>query len=309
MKSHFLWLFGLGAVVVAGVTTLVLVGDFQPSGLATGVVKDAPKSDGEGIFAKVLGEVACLEPLTTPLPGLPPWGDSCDMVTQAAAVEVFVLELELRHACLAAVTDGIAARAAGVAKEVDALRATLGDEKYGDKPIPMDPYAFPALDPAWDEDPSLLASAIAVDDELTGLYLLHHFEHCGQSLICPASIGDIPPAPPRSPTCVDLLRDVQREFETYYSLIGRAWVRLYAAESLLQMAKDTEDGAAGCYAKRADELLDCYFPRLLDAADHAYDAIPDLLAALDSCLVDAATDCAPAASGTFDAPTGMFPKN
>jgi hypothetical protein len=308
MKGQILWLLGLAAFVVGGVTTLVLVEDFQPSGLATGVAEDAPKGDSGGIFAKVLGEVACLDPLTTPLPGIPSWSDACDMATHAGDVAVFLLELELRHACLAAVTDGLGARVASASLKVDKLRAKTGDETYGDKPIPMDPYAFPALDAAWEEDQSLLTSALAVDDELTGLYLLHHFEHCGASLICPASFDDIPPAPPHSPTCLDLLRDVMREFETYYSLIGRAWVRLYAVESLLQMAMDTEDWTSGCYAKRAAELLDCYFPRLLKAADEAYDEIPGLMAAVDSCLVDTAADCTPAASGTFDAPSVVFPK-
>lgn len=293
MKSHILWFLGLGAFIVGGATTLLLVEDFQPSGLATGVVEDAPEGKDGGIFATILGDVACLDPLTTPLPGMPSWSDSCDMATHAGDVAVFLLELELRHACLAAVTDGIGARAAAVALKVDELRAKTGDAKYGDKPIPMDPYAFPALDAIWEEDPSLLAAGRDADEELTTLYLLHHFEHCGQSLICPASIDDIPPAPPHSPTCVDLLRDVMREFETYDSLIGRAWVRLYAAESLLQMAKDTEDGTAGCYAKRADELLDCYFPGLLEAADDAHDAIPALLTAVNDCLVDTAPGCTP----------------
>ncbi len=308
MKSHVLWILGLGAFVVGGVATLVLVEDFEPSGLATGIVEDAPKGEAGGIFAKVLGEVACLEPLTTPLPGIPSWSDSCDMAAHADDVAAFLVELELRHACLAAVTDGIGARAAAVGSKVDELRAKVGDAKYGDKPIPMDPYAFPALDAIWEEDPSLLAAGQDADEELTTLYLLHHFEHCGQSLICPSSIGDIPPAPPHSPTCVDLLRDVQREFETYYSLIGRAWVRLYAVESLLEMAAGSDEWTAGCYAKRAGELLDCYFPRLLDAADDAYDEIPGLMAALDTCLVDAAEDCTPAASGMFDAPQKVYPK-
>ena len=278
MQSHIRWVLGVGALVTGATTALILAGDFAPSGLATGVAEEAPEGSPGGVLAARHGEVACLGAVRTALPELPRWDDACDDAPRPGEVAALLPALELRHACFAPVTDALRTRAAAAARTVRELRTALGGREPGPPSIPMDQYSLPALDAAWEEDPNLLAAGRGVDDEQTTLTLLRHFAQCAEELPCPATAEAGPPAAPPTPACPALLENVMREFERYHSRVRRAWVLLRAVESLLRVARASDDGAAACYTKRAAALLDCEVPRLLDGADAAHDVTAKLLA-------------------------------
>jgi hypothetical protein len=288
MKSHIRWVLGIGALVTGATTALILAGDFAPSGLATGVAEEAPEGSPGEVLAARHGEVACLGALRTALPGLPRWDDACGEAPRPGEVAELLPALELRHACFAPVTDALRTRAAAAARKVRELQTTLGGREPGAPATPVDQYSLPALDATWEEDPNLLAAGRGVDDEQTTLTLLRHFAQCAEDLPCPVAAEAAPPAASSHPACPAQLRNLMREFERYHSYVRRAWVLLRAVESLLRVAGASDDGAAACYSTRAAALLRCDVRRLLEAADDGYDAIPELLSAVDDWLEEAA---------------------